>query len=302
MLRCYHRGIMKKYKQYGISAFLILGIVVLVVNGQTKHAAASISNAASTAVSSANAAQTSKTTTSTAKTAEASLVADMNTAANSTDLSWAASVIDLQTGKEYDAGATSTVYKAASTAKVLTAVDYLHEVEQGQATLDQSIDGTSARQLMQQMIEVSDNTAWSNLNDYLGDAQEQAYATSLGMTDFTGSDYQTMTAHDEAILLAQLADGKLINSSDRSILYNFMANTDSSNLIPAALPSGATVYHKYGELWGDLHDAAIVHYQGHSFVLVVYTNNTDGTMDEYNDQVSLIHDITAAVWKDISAS
>ena len=145
------------------------------------------------------------------------------------------------------------------------------------------------------MIEVSDDQAWADLNDYLGD-QQQDYATSIGLTSFTGGEYNTMTAADMAKLLAELYQGKLINTADRNLLYNYMANTTSTNLIQAALPSDATVYHKYGQLWGYLNDAAIVSYHGHDFALVIFTNNTDGTSDEYADQVTLIHAIIQAAF------
>ncbi|HTB48781.1 MAG TPA: serine hydrolase [Verrucomicrobiae bacterium] len=247
--------------------------------------------------------QTATTSRATTVQSLPTVVADMNAAitADPDGLTTAATFIDLDNGQQYNSGATTTLFKAASTAKVLAAVDYLHEVEQGQATLSQDIDGTSAQQLMQQMIEVSDDQAWADLNDYLGD-QQQSYATSVGLSSFTGGEYNTMTAADMAKLLAELYQGKLINSTDRSLLYTYMANTTSTNLIQAALPSDATVYHKYGQLWGYLNDAAIVNYRGHHFALVIFTNNGDGTTDEYNDQVTLIQSITQAAFKDITAS
>lgn len=230
-------------------------------------------------------------------------VSDMNQAitANSGDLQAAATLIDLDNGQEYDAGESGYVFKAASTAKIIAAVDYLHEVEQGKASLSQNIGGANVQQQLKQMIEVSDNTAWLNINNFLGNQQQQ-YAQSIGLKSFTGGEYNTITTSDEAKLLEKLYQGKLINSSHRALLYSYMANTDSTNLIPEALPDSATVYNKYGELEGELHDAAIVSYQGHHFVLVVYTKNSDGTDDEYDNQVTLIHAITAAAFNDVIAS
>lgn len=229
--------------------------------------------------------------------------ADMNQAiaANSGDLQAAATLIDLDNGQEYSAGESQYVFKAASTAKILAAIDYLHEVEQGQASLTQNLGGTSALQQLKQMIEVSDNTAWLNINDFLG-GQQQSYAQSIGLDSFTGGEYNTMTTVDEARLLEQLYQGKLINNSHRALLYSYMANTNNTDLIPAALPNDATVYNKYGQLDGELHDAAIVNYQGHNFVLVVFTKNPDNTTDEYANQVALIHAVTQAAFKDVIAS
>jgi beta-lactamase class A len=231
-------------------------------------------------------------------TSDTSLVSDMNTAIDQySSLDAAATVIDLNTGKEYDAGTTATTYEAASTTKVLAAVAFLHEVEQGDASLDDTIDGMTAELAMQQMIEVSDNDAWAGFNDFLGDYQ-QTYADDIGLSSYDASD-NTITAADEAKLLEQLADGKLLDSAGKALLYEYMENTDSTDLIPAALPTSATVYHKYGQVDGVLHDAAIVDYDGHQFVLVVYTNNPDGTSDDYDDQVALIHAVTTAAVSDI---
>jgi beta-lactamase class A len=213
-------------------------------------------------------------------------------------LSTAVSIIDLNSNQDFEAGATTTLFKAASTAKILAAIDYLHEVEEGQASLDQQIDGTAATQLIQQMIEVSDDNAWADIDNYLGD-QQQNYANQLGLSSFTGGEYNTMTSSDMAKLLAMFYRGKLLDNTDQSLLLGYMANTTSTNLIQAVLPPTATVYHKYGQLWGYLNDAAIVNYQGHQYALVIFTNNQDGTTDEYNDQVNLIQQISRLVFQDI---
>jgi beta-lactamase class A len=211
------------------------------------------------------------------------------------DIDTAVSVVDLDTNQQYDAGDTGTVFKAASTAKLIAIVDYLHEVEEGKATLDQDIDGTPAQTLIQQMLEVSDNNAWNSINNYLGDDQ-QTYANSIGLTSFTGDGYNTITAHDEAKLLAMLYEGKLINSAHRSLMYQYMEVADGTSLIKAALPPDATVYHKYGLLTFDgdtyLNDTAIVTYKGHHFALVIYTESTNSDTFEQTD---LIHSLTKTV-------
>ncbi|HVV25747.1 MAG TPA: serine hydrolase [Candidatus Saccharimonadales bacterium] len=281
-------------------AFFIVAVVACTVCLVGKHLASSNEATASAADLRGTSAQVSTKTSAAAPDSLPTVTDDMNSAiAGYPDLDTAATLIDLDTGRQYTAGQTTTLFKAASTAKVLTAIDYLHQTETGQATLSQSIDGTSAEQLIKQMIEVSDDQAWADLNNYLGD-QQQTYADSIGLSSFTGGEYYTMTAADEAKLLALLYQGKLINAADRNLLYTYMANTTNTNLIQAALPSDATVYHKYGQLWGYLNDAAIVDYQGHHFALVIFTNNPAGTSDDYNDQVALIHAVTAAVFKDIN--
>ena len=74
-----------------------------------------------------------------------------------------------------------------------------------------------------------------------------------------------------------------------------MQNTNSEDLMPPALPAGATFYHKHGIYNGNLHDAAIVKYNGKTFVLTVYTHTK--TTFVIQNSTNLIQDATRAVIK-----
>ncbi|MEJ0073498.1 MAG: serine hydrolase [Candidatus Saccharibacteria bacterium] len=150
------------------------------------------------------------------------------------------------------------------------------------------------------MIVYSDNDAWTKLNTYLTMKQEQAYVNSLGLTAIIKTDNLQFSTPDMARMLQLLYQGKLMNAADRAMVYGYMSHTTVTNLIQAVLPPDATVYHKYGQIDGVLHDASIVQYQGHDFVLVIYTNNPAGTAGKYNEQVNLIHAVTTAAFADIS--
>lgn len=202
------------------------------------------------------------------------------------------SYIDLDTGEQTDAGETAA-FTAASTTKVLTAAAYMHLVEDGQARLDTIIGGSTAQQLIQRMLNISDNSAWSTLNDYIGHTALQQYAISYGLSSYDVNS-NTITAHDQAQLLAKLYKNQLTTSSHTKILLSYMQDTNNEDLIPAALPAQATVYHKYGYLGGELHDSAIISYQGHTFALVIFTKNNNGTLDDYNERTTLFHAITTA--------
>ena len=54
-----------------------------------------------------------------------------------------------------------------------------------------------------------------------------------------------------------------------------MQNTNFETLIPAAVPPGVGVFHKYGLLFGNLHDASILVQGDRAFVFVVYTLGRD---------------------------
>jgi len=229
-----------------------------------------------------------------------SVAADMDAViAAQTGLSAAATLIDLDTGKQYDTAGVSTYYEAASTSKLVAIFDYIHEVELGHTTLDKSIQGQTAQDIIMRMIIYSDNDAWDKLNGYLKFKSEQSYLDSLGVAGKMVPENIQFRTGDMAKLLRLFYEGKLMNAQHQAMIFDYMSRTTTKNLIQAAVPAGAAVYHKYGQIDGVLHDASIIQYQGRNFVLVIYTNNAAGTSGQYNAQVDLIHAITAAVFTDV---
>ncbi|MFP3579040.1 serine hydrolase [Arthrobacter sp. fls2-241-R2A-200] len=182
-------------------------------------------------------------------------------------------------------------FEAASTAKVLAAEAYYHLVETGAASLDDQLGAYSAAFQLQAMIQQSDNDSWSLIEHAVGYQGLTDYAASLGV-NYNPND-NTLTTADMARILAGLYSGRLLNSADTAQLLSTMQDTNDETLIPAALPAGVTVYHKYGELGGELHDAAILTKDGHTYALVIYTKAEDlGSVEERTD---VIHQLTAAV-------
>lgn len=199
-------------------------------------------------------------------------------------------LLDLNTGamKQYGVEAP---FEAASTAKVLTAVAYYEMVEAGQASLDDPMgDYTSGFQL-REMIQDSDNDSWTLLANAVGDATLEADAAAIGVTYDSAAN--TLATAGMAHILGDLYDGKLLNPEHTQQLLSYMQDTNNEDLIPAALPAGVTVYHKYGLLDGELHDAAILATPTRSLVLVIYTKSADLT--DVPQRTEMIHDITSAV-------
>jgi beta-lactamase class A len=106
-------------------------------------------------------------------------------------------------------------------------------------------------------------------------------------------DGNTLTTADMAHVLAELYEGKLLDQEHTEQLLSYMQNTNDEDLIPAALPAGVTVFHKYGLLGGELHDAAILTTATRGVVLVIYTKGNDLT--DVPQRTELIHTIAAAV-------
>ncbi|MEQ4519805.1 serine hydrolase [Pseudarthrobacter sp. B907] len=184
-----------------------------------------------------------------------------------------------------------SVFVAASTAKVLAAEAFYHLVETGAASLDDPLGDYTAEFQLQAMIQQSDNDSWSLIMDSVGHAELTDYAASIGV-DYS-PESNTLTPADMARILAGLYTGTLLTPADTAQLLAFMQNTNYETLIPAAVPAGVAVFHKYGLLGGELHDAAILAEGGRAYALVAYTKGDD--LDSVPERTEVIHQVTQAV-------
>jgi beta-lactamase class A len=197
---------------------------------------------------------------------------------------------DISTGQVQTFGQ-NVPFEAASTAKLITAANYYHLVETNRASLDTSMGGYNAQFQIKEMINDSDNDAWSLLTSAIGLSELSAYAGANGINYNVANN--ALAPSDMATFLTKLYSGKLLNQTDTNQLLSYMQNTNDETLIPAAVPSNITVYHKYGLLNGELHDVAILTKNDTSYALVIYTKNTDDSDDQ--QRTTLIHKITQAV-------
>lgn len=213
--------------------------------------------------------------------------------AANTDVDISVTVLDLKTGSSTHYGVANDItFEAASISKLITAVAYLHGVEQGSYTLDQDINGQSAQANLQTMIVDSDNDAWQALNNTITHDTLQSYATTtLGFSDYD-PDANTLTPDDIAHLEQKLYQQKLLNKSHTQLLLGYMAQANRTDFIKAAIPSGVAFYHKAGWLEDRDHDAAIIDDGNHPYILVIFTNGHDNT--HQNDRTTVIQQITKA--------
>lgn len=147
-------------------------------------------------------------------------------------------------------------FVAASTAKVLAAAAYYHLVETGAASLDDPLGNYTAGFQLREMIQQSDNDSWSLIMDAVGHEQLTEYAGSLGVS--YDPEINTLTPAEMATILAGVYSGTLLTAGDTAQLLSYMQDTNYETLIPAAVPEGITVFHKYGLLDDELHDAAVL--------------------------------------------
>jgi beta-lactamase class A len=183
------------------------------------------------------------------------------------------------------------VFTAASTAKLITAAAFYHLVETGEASLDDPMGDYDAAFQMEAMVNQSNNDSWLLLMDAVGYPRLIDYAASMGVT--YDPEQNLLTAADMALVLKKLHAGDLLNEANTAELLGYMQDTNNDDLIPAGSRAGIEVQHKYGEMDGDLHDAALLTYRGSTFALVIYTENPEGF--EEPEQAELIRELTGTV-------
>lgn len=196
-------------------------------------------------------------------------------------------VVDAKGGTVREYGDQSA-FMAASTAKILTAAAYYRLVETGKASLDEQVGDYSAAFQLRDMINHSNNDSWLHLMERVGYRALTEYAASIGVT--YDPEENSLTPADMARVLAKLHSGELLNPRDTRELLGYMQETNDEELIPAALEPGITVFHKYGQLGGLLHDAALLTSGGTAYAVVIYTESADAT-DE-RGRVEIIHNLT----------
>lgn len=183
-----------------------------------------------------------------------------------------------------------TEFVAASTAKIITAAAYYHLVETGEKSLDVPLGSYDAQFQLQAMVNASSNDAWLLLMQDIGYPKLIEYAASIGIS--YDPEQNLLTPAEMAEVLTQLSTGKLLNAEHTQELLGYMQQTNNERLIPAAVGPDITVQHKYGELEGYVHDAALLSSGERSYALAIYTWGEDG---ESEARLAVIHSVTDVV-------
>jgi beta-lactamase class A len=185
----------------------------------------------------------------------------------------------------------TTKFVAASTAKILAAAAYYHLVETGKASLATRMGSSTAGVQIRQMVQQSNNDSWALILRAVGHKGLTAYAASLGISyDRT---VNLLSPAETAKTLSLLYSGQLLNPENTRQLLSYMQKTNYETLIPAAVPPGIEVFHKYGLLSGNLHDASILVQGGNAYVFVVYTLGQNGS--DMPARTRIIHQLTQTV-------
>jgi beta-lactamase class A len=181
--------------------------------------------------------------------------------------------LDLKTGEMISIKG-DTPFPMASTVKVAVAAVYLAQVDHGRRSLDDTINGTSARSLMRRMLVKSDNRATDilmadlggprALNEWLHDNGLKGLRVDRNIAQLLAAkrdlwdrrDSSTPTAMVE--LLRRIYRAELIRPKSRDYLLDVMAQCETGKNRMKALLPGVPVEHKTGTLNGYASDVGFI--------------------------------------------
>jgi beta-lactamase class A len=206
-------------------------------------------------------------------------------AGKSSDVGIAA--LDLTTGQSLSIKG-DTPFPMASTVKVAIAALYLAQVDHGRRSLDDTINGVSARTLMRRMLIHSDNRATDILlKDLGGPSAVHAWLQENGIRGLRVdrtiaqllADKRDLWDHRDSAtpmamveLLRRIYSAQLIKPKSRNYLLDIMAECETGkNRIKALLP-GVPVEHKTGTLNGLSDDVGFITMpDGHRIAIAIFT-------------------------------
>jgi len=207
-------------------------------------------------------------------------------AGKSSDVGIAA--LDLNTGESVSIKG-NTPFPMASTVKVAVAALYLAQVDHGQRSLDDTINGQSARSLMARMLIHSDNHAtdillkdlggpravhdWLQDNGITGVRVDRTIAQLLSDRRDLWDRRDSSTPTAMVDLLRRIYKGELIKPESRNYLLDLMSQCETGkNRMKALLPFGTPVEHKTGTLTGLADDVGFITMpDGHRIAVAIFT-------------------------------
>jgi beta-lactamase class A len=183
----------------------------------------------------------------------------------------------------------NTPFPMASTVKVAVAALYLAQVDNGRRSLDDTINGQSARSLMARMLIHSDNHAtdtlladlggpgavrrWLDDNGVTGLHVDRTIAELLSARRDLWDRRDSSTPIGMVDFLRRIYKADLIKPESRNYLLDLMSRCETGkNRMKGLLPSGTPVEHKTGTLDGLADDVGFITMpDGHRVAVAIFT-------------------------------
>ena len=208
----------------------------------------------------------------------------------------------------------NTPFPMASTVKVAVAALYLAQVDNGQRSLDDMINGQSARGLMRRMLVHSDNRATdilladlggpSAVHDWLQANGIKGLRVDRNISELLHSKRDLWDRRDSSTpvamvdLLKRLYKAELIKPQSRNYLLDLMAQCQTGrNRMKAMLPSGTPVEHKTGTLDGLADDVGFITMpDGHRVAVAIFTRGGNNRPQTIAQAARVIYDGFRAIF------
>lgn len=200
-------------------------------------------------------------------------------------------------------------FAPASLLKVPTMIAYLKKSQDDPSILQQPLvdvdDGsvTDPEEMLQRMIAASDNEAFEQFVELLGDEYINDVHTELGLETadaHTPEDF--ITVKNYASLFRVLYNASYLNRSLSEYALSILADAQFDDGITAGVPDTISVANKFGitgsleENTRQLHDCGIVYYPDRPYLLCIMTRG-----DNTRTLASLIAEISNTVYQQIDA-
>lgn len=166
----------------------------------------------------------------------------------------------------------SKSFTAASTYKLYVAYAVFKQIEAGQMTWADAINGQTVASCFDAMIVKSDNPCGTGLGQRIGWQKIEDMVHGIGLTNTQLSPKLTTTASDLGLFMYKLQNGSLVGPADQARLLDAMKRQIYRAGIPAG--TGVAVADKVGFIDNVIHDAAIVYGARGPYVMVIMTSNS----------------------------
>lgn len=217
-------------------------------------------------------------------------------------------VEDLNTGA-WSGWQERTNFIPASLVKVPISIGVMKKIDQNQWALDTELNikpeyknkhfGTlwkeednnpiAVRELLEQMLSYSDNTATNVLFNNLSREEREAVYYHIGISNIEANTdnksellFNDLTPRNLASMFRALYNATYLTRESSNYLLQILTDTKFDSLIPTKIPPGILVAHKMASLNDTslsqlkvYHDCGIVFYPGHPYLFCVLTRNQE---------------------------
>jgi beta-lactamase class A len=207
----------------------------------------------------------------------------------------------------------NTPFPMASTVKVAVAALYLAQVDNGRRSLDDVINGQSARSLMRRMLVHSDNRATDILladlggpravHDWLQANGITGLRVDRNISDLLRSKRDLWDRRDSSTpvamvdLLRRLYKAELIKPESRNFLLDLMAQCQTGKNRMKALLPGVPIEHKTGTLDGLADDVGFITMpDGHRVAVAIFTRGGSNRPQTIAETARVIYDGFKAIF------